>query len=80
MFQDPSSSKGATSNVDTSKKRALEVLEQDNVVSLSQFETTKCLSGKQRSSIMYLYAKMLCLTVVLEIINLSYLYYLDNSY
>ncbi|XP_073220047.1 uncharacterized protein [Cicer arietinum] len=30
-FQDPSSSKGATSNVDTSKKRALEVLEQDNV-------------------------------------------------
>ncbi|GAU31012.1 hypothetical protein TSUD_392970 [Trifolium subterraneum] len=30
-FQDPSSTKGTTSKADTSKKRALEVLEQDNV-------------------------------------------------
>ncbi|WJX93683.1 hypothetical protein P8452_75179 [Trifolium repens] len=30
-FQDPSSTKGTTSNADTSKKRSLEVLEQDNV-------------------------------------------------
>ncbi|XP_045789891.1 uncharacterized protein LOC123884747 isoform X3 [Trifolium pratense] len=30
-FQDPSSTKGTTSNADTSKKRALEMLEQDNV-------------------------------------------------
>jgi hypothetical protein len=64
VSQDPSSTKGTTSNADTSKKRSLEVLEQDNVVSLVPYEFITCLSGGQRFRNMYLYAKILCLTVV----------------
>jgi len=54
VSQDPSSTQGATSNADSSKKRALDVLEQDNVVSLAPFEFITCLSGRHRSKIMYL--------------------------
>jgi len=42
VSQDPSSTKGTTSNADTSKKRALGVLEQDDVVSFIPFEFITC--------------------------------------
>ncbi|XP_058747586.1 uncharacterized protein LOC131620502 isoform X1 [Vicia villosa] len=68
-FQEPSSTKGTISNADTSKKRAIGVLEQDNVDPSSTKGTTSSADTSKRRAIEVLgqdYVKSIGLTSISE--------------